>query len=55
MLMGILIVVTTLLQVPYGAFIFFVIVVGTVVNDYLPPNNRCYLLALFLIPNTTGF
>jgi len=46
--------VTTLLQIPYGVIISISILVCVFVNDRLPPNSRCYVTVLFLIPNLAG-
>lgn len=45
---------TTLLQIPYGAFIFLVILVCVLVNHKLVGNNRCWLMIIFLLPNVAG-
>lgn len=42
------------MQIPYGAFIFFVILLSVYVNDRLPPNNRCFMLAIFIVPTLVG-
>ncbi|WYZ35856.1 hypothetical protein EsH8_X_000503 [Colletotrichum jinshuiense] len=46
--------VTAVLQIPYGALIFIVILACVFINDRLPPNNRCFMLVLFLLPNVAG-
>jgi hypothetical protein len=45
---------TTLLQVPYGIIISTSILICVFVNDRLPPNSRCYMIVLFMIPNIAG-
>ncbi|KAJ5935055.1 hypothetical protein N7466_004602 [Penicillium verhagenii] len=45
---------TTLMQIPYGAFISSMILIAVFVNDRLPPNNRCIVAILFLLPNLAG-
>lgn len=45
---------TTLLQIPYGALIFFVILVCVFINHRLVGNNRCWFMILFLLPNVAG-
>lgn len=47
-------VVTTLMQIPYGAFIALIILFSIWLNDRLPQNNRCYVTILFLLPNLAG-
>ncbi|KOC08309.1 putative MFS allantoate transporter [Aspergillus flavus AF70] len=47
-------VVTTLMQIPYGAFIALMILFSIWLNDRLPQNNRCYVTILFLLPNLAG-
>ncbi|KAJ5432136.1 uncharacterized protein N7458_011292 [Penicillium daleae] len=46
--------VTTLMQIPYGAFIAIMILTAVFVNDRLPPGNRCIVAVLFLLPNLAG-
>lgn len=46
--------VTTLLQIPYGIIISASILSCVYINDRLPPNNRCRMVALFMIPNIIG-
>ncbi|PIG89169.1 MFS allantoate transporter [Aspergillus arachidicola] len=46
--------VTTLMQIPYGAFIALMILFSIWLNDRLPQNNRCYVTILFLLPNLAG-
>ncbi|KAG2417581.1 hypothetical protein HFD88_008800 [Aspergillus terreus] len=46
--------VTTLMQIPYGAFIALMILFSIWLNDRLPPNNRCLVTVLFLLPNVAG-
>ncbi|KAB8072230.1 major facilitator superfamily domain-containing protein [Aspergillus leporis] len=46
--------VTTLVQIPYGAFIAILILISIWINDRLPQNNRCYVTVLFLLPNLAG-
>lgn len=50
--------VTTLLQVPYGALIALSILVCVYLNDYyatrLRRNTRCVFILLFLLPNIAG-
>ncbi|KAJ5014526.1 putative transporter [Colletotrichum sp. SAR 10_99] len=46
--------ITAVLQVPYGVLIFIAILVCVFINDRLPPNNRCFMLVLFLLPNVVG-
>jgi hypothetical protein len=48
------IVVTTLMQIPYGAIIAISILACVFLNDRLPPNNRCFMIILFMLPNITG-
>lgn len=46
---------TTLKQIPYGIFIAISVLVCVYLNHYLlPPNNRCFLLMAFLLPNIAG-
>ncbi|CAK7220011.1 hypothetical protein SBRCBS47491_004045 [Sporothrix bragantina] len=45
---------TTLMQIPYGVFIFLCILLGVYVNDRLPPNNRCFVMAAFIVPTLVG-
>ena len=45
---------TTLMQVPYGAIIALLILLSVWINDRLPPNNRCYVTILFVLPNVAG-
>lgn len=47
-------VVTTLMQIPYGAFISIMILLAVFVNDRLPRNNRCIVAIVFLLPNLAG-
>lgn len=47
-------VVTTLMQIPYGVFIALMILLSVYINDRLPPNNRCIVTILFLLPNVAG-
>lgn len=42
------------MNIPYGAFIFLVILLGVWINDRLPPNNRCFVLAAFILPTLAG-
>ncbi|CAI0647421.1 unnamed protein product [Colletotrichum noveboracense] len=49
-----LLVITAVLQIPYGVLIFIAILVYVFINDGLPPNNRCFMLVLFLLPNVVG-
>ncbi|KAI9647906.1 hypothetical protein NHQ30_004295 [Ciborinia camelliae] len=46
--------ITTLMQIPYGAIIALGILTCVFLNDRLPPNNRCLMIALFMLPNITG-
>ncbi|KAG0133672.1 major facilitator superfamily domain-containing protein [Tuber indicum] len=46
--------VTTLLQIPYGVVISLSIIACVFVNDRLPPNSRCYMVIVFMIPNIAG-
>ncbi|KAJ5884382.1 hypothetical protein N7504_011954 [Penicillium tannophilum] len=46
--------VTTLMQIPYGAFISIMILLAVFVNDRLPRNNRCIVAIVFLLPNLAG-
>ncbi|KAE9371729.1 MFS general substrate transporter [Stipitochalara longipes BDJ] len=46
--------VTTLMQVPYGVLIAISILVCVFLNDRLPPNNRCLVIIIFLLPNIAG-
>ncbi|KAK2752644.1 MFS allantoate transporter [Colletotrichum kahawae] len=46
--------ITAVLQVPYGVLIFIAILACVFINDRLPPNNRCFMLVLFLLPNVAG-
>lgn len=46
--------VTTLLQIPYGALIFLFILGGVFINDRLPPNNRGVVMVAFLLPSIAG-
>ncbi|RAH74187.1 putative MFS allantoate transporter [Aspergillus aculeatinus CBS 121060] len=46
--------VTTLMQVPYGVFIALMILLSVYINDRLPPNYRCIVTILFLLPNVAG-
>ncbi|KAF4820696.1 putative transporter [Colletotrichum siamense] len=46
--------ITAVLQIPYGVLIFIAILVCVFINDRLPPNNRCFMLVLFLLPNVVG-
>lgn len=45
---------TTLMQIPYGAFIFLAILTCVFINDRAKGNNRCWLIILFLLPNVAG-
>ncbi|KAH8890653.1 putative MFS allantoate transporter [Thozetella sp. PMI_491] len=45
---------TTLLQIPYGALIFFAILICVFLNHGLSGNNRCWFIILFLLPNVAG-
>lgn len=42
------------MQVPYGAIIALLILLSVWINDRLPPNNRCYVTILFVLPNVAG-
>jgi hypothetical protein len=42
------------MQIPYGAFIALMILFSIWLNDRLPPNNRCLVTVLFLLPNVAG-
>ncbi|KAF3801999.1 putative transporter [Colletotrichum gloeosporioides] len=46
--------ITAVLQIPYGVLIFIAILACVFINDRLPPNNRCFMLVLFLLPNVAG-
>lgn len=46
--------VTTLMQIPYGAFIAIMILTAVFVNDRLPQGNRCIVAIVFLLPNLPG-
>ncbi|KAL4798694.1 putative MFS allantoate transporter [Aspergillus venezuelensis] len=46
--------VTTLMQIPYGAFIAIMILSAVFINDKLPRNNRCLVAIAFLLPNLAG-
>ncbi|KAL4895070.1 major facilitator superfamily domain-containing protein [Aspergillus ambiguus] len=46
--------VTTLMQIPYGAFIALMILFSIWLNDRLPSNNRWVVTILFLLPNVAG-
>ncbi|PYH47371.1 MFS allantoate transporter [Aspergillus saccharolyticus JOP 1030-1] len=46
--------VTTLMQIPYGVFIASMILLSVYINDRLPPNHRCVVTVLFLLPNVAG-
>jgi len=48
------VVVTTLMQIPYGVLIAISILVCVFLNDRLPPNNRCVMIIVFLLPNIAG-
>ncbi|KAJ5700968.1 hypothetical protein N7493_012014 [Penicillium malachiteum] len=45
---------TSLMQIPYGAFISFMILVAVFVNDRMPKNSRCIIAIIFLLPNLAG-
>ncbi|KAI5799885.1 MFS allantoate transporter [Geopyxis carbonaria] len=45
---------TTLLQIPYGVIISISILTCVFINDRIPPNNRCYMVAAFMLPNIAG-
>ncbi|ESZ94064.1 hypothetical protein SBOR_5540 [Sclerotinia borealis F-4128] len=47
-------VVTTLMQIPYGAIIALSILACVFLNDRLPSNNRCLMIVFFMLPNITG-
>lgn len=42
------------MQIPYGAIIALLILLSVWLNDRLPPNNRCYVAVIFLLPNVVG-
>lgn len=42
------------MQIPYGTLIAILILLAVFLNDRLPPNNRCYVTILFLLPNVAG-
>lgn len=42
------------MQIPYGVLIALSILSCVFINDRLPPNNRCIMILLFLLPNITG-
>lgn len=42
------------MQVPYGVLIAISILVCVFLNDRLPPNNRCLMIIVFLLPNIAG-
>ncbi|PYI04089.1 MFS allantoate transporter [Aspergillus sclerotiicarbonarius CBS 121057] len=46
--------ITTLMQIPYGAFTSIMILLSVFINDRLPPNNRCITAIFFLLPNVAG-
>ncbi|RAL59005.1 hypothetical protein DID88_009034 [Monilinia fructigena] len=46
--------VTTLMQIPYGAIIAISILACVFLNDRLPPNNRSLMIVLFMLPNIAG-
>ncbi|KAJ5280685.1 hypothetical protein N7478_006057 [Penicillium angulare] len=46
--------VTSLMQIPYGAFISFMILLAVFVNDRLPRNNRCIVAVVFVLPTLAG-
>ncbi|KAI8307940.1 putative transporter [Colletotrichum sp. SAR11_240] len=46
--------ITAVLQIPYGVLIFVAILACVFINDRLPPNNRRFMLVLFLLPNVAG-
>ncbi|THV47364.1 hypothetical protein BGAL_0315g00040 [Botrytis galanthina] len=46
--------ITTIMQIPYGILIAFSILLCVFLNDRLPPNNRCIMILIFLLPNITG-
>lgn len=45
---------TTLLQMPYGAVIALAILSCVFINDRLPPNSRCLMIVVYMLPNITG-
>jgi MFS family permease len=45
---------TSLLQIPYGALIAIAILSCVFINDRLPPNNRCLMIIVYLLPNIAG-
>ncbi|KAF9640702.1 MFS allantoate transporter [Lasiodiplodia theobromae] len=45
---------TNLLQIPYGAFISFVILACVFINNKVPGNKRCLMLLVFLAPNVAA-
>lgn len=45
---------TNLLQIPYGAFISFVILACVFINNKVPGNRRCFMLLVFLAPNVAA-
>lgn len=42
------------MQIPYGALISVLILISIWINDRLPPNNRCHVAVLFLLPNVAA-
>ncbi|KAM3075002.1 hypothetical protein ACMFMF_005686 [Clarireedia jacksonii] len=46
--------VTALMQIPYGAIIAISILACVFLNDRLPPNSRCLVIVLFMLPNIIG-
>jgi hypothetical protein len=42
------------MQIPYGAIIALSILTCVFINDRLPPNNRCLMVIVFMLPNITG-
>ncbi|TGO32876.1 hypothetical protein BHYA_0282g00070 [Botrytis hyacinthi] len=46
--------ITTIMQIPYGVLITLSILLCVFLNDRLPPNNRCIMILIFLLPNITG-
>ncbi|KAA8569785.1 hypothetical protein EYC84_001364 [Monilinia fructicola] len=46
--------VTTLMQIPYGAIIAISILACVILNDRIPPNNRSLMIVLFMLPNIAG-
>lgn len=42
------------MQIPYGAIISLSILLCVFLNDRLPPNNRCLMIVVFLLPNIVG-